>query len=140
MSAARSSVLRMSDERLNETVTTRPTSAAEVADLVRRAQQDSLPITVVAGGHGPWSHSPSRGMRIELTELADIEIDGLALDGEDAVVHIGGGAVWGDVAARLGADGLAISSGDTATVGVGGLTLGGGIGWMVRAWASPRIS
>ncbi|MEW1963276.1 FAD-binding oxidoreductase [Microbacterium sp. NPDC077644] len=124
----------MSDDRLSETLTTRPATAAEVAGLVRRAQQDSLPITVVAGGHGPWSHSPSPGMRIELTEIAGIEIDGLALDGEDAVVHIGGGAVWGDVAARLGADGLAISSGDTATVGVGGLTLGGGIGWMVRAW------
>lgn len=135
MSATESSVLRMSDFPLTDrAVTTRPTTAAEVADLVRSAQRDSLPITVVAGGHGPWSHAPASGMRIELAELASIEIDGLALDEEDAIAHIGGGAVWGDVAAALGTHGLAISSGDTASVGVGGLTLGGGIGWMVRAW------
>jgi FAD/FMN-containing dehydrogenase len=42
--------------------------------------------------------------------------------------------VWGDVATRLGAAGLALTSGDTVTVGVGGLTLGGGIGWMVRKY------
>ncbi|CAH0223825.1 6-hydroxy-D-nicotine oxidase [Microbacterium sp. Bi121] len=130
MSDAGSTVFAMSVD----TVTTRPTTAAEVADLVRRAQQESLPITVVAGGHGVWSYGPGDGLRIELGELSSIEIDGLALDGEDALVHIGSGAVWGDVAAALGADGLAISSGDTASVGVGGLTVGGGIGWMVRAW------
>lgn len=49
-------------------------------------------------------------------------------------MRVGGGAVWGDIAAALGAHGLALSSGDTASVGVGGLTLGGGVGWMVRAW------
>ncbi|GEK87139.1 FAD-binding oxidoreductase [Microbacterium aerolatum] len=118
----------------DDIVTTRPTTAAEVADLVRRAQRESLTITVVAGGHGPWSQAREPGMRIELGALSDIEIEGLALDGDDAVVHIGGGAVWGDVAATLADDGLAISSGDTASVGVGGLTLGGGIGWMVRSW------
>ena len=124
----------MSDDRQAESTTARPTTAAEVADLVRRAQQDSLPLTVVSGGHGLWSYGSADGLRIELGELSSIEIDGLALDSEDAVVHIGAGAVWGDVAAALGADGLAISSGDTASVGVGGLTVGGGIGWMVRAW------
>ncbi len=50
------------------------------------------------------------------------------------MVRIGGGATWGQVAAVLADHGLGISSGDTASVGVGGLTLGGGIGWMVRAW------
>ncbi|GAA1545461.1 FAD/FMN-containing dehydrogenase [Microbacterium ginsengiterrae] len=111
----------------DEAFTTRPTTVAEVADLVRRAHQQELPLTVVSGGHGPWSHAPSDGIRIELAALAAIEIDG-------TVVHVGGGAVWGDVAAALAEHGLAISSGDTASVGVGGLTLGGGIGWMVRAW------
>jgi FAD/FMN-containing dehydrogenase len=98
-----------------------------VAGVVRSAVQSSVPITVVAGGHGPWSHETASGIRIELSGLAGVEVEG-------TTVRIGGGAVWGDVATALATHGLAISSGDTATVGVGGLTLGGGIGWMVRAW------
>lgn len=107
-------------------VTERPESAEELAGAIRRARDESLPLTVVAGGHGPWSHDPADGMRIDLGGLAGIEVDG-------SLVRVGGGARWGDVASALGAAGLAISSGDTATVGVGGLTVGGGIGWMVRA-------
>ena len=84
-------------------------------------------MTVVAGGHGPWSHAPADGIRLELGGLSGIEVEG-------TTVRIGGGAVWGDVATALAGHGLALSSGDTASVGVGGLTLGGGIGWMVRAW------
>jgi FAD/FMN-containing dehydrogenase len=110
-----------------DSVTIRASTVEVVSESVRHAQRESLPLTVVAGGHGPWSHVPAPGMRIELTGLSDIEIDG-------TLVRIGGGAVWGDVAVALGAHGLSISSGDTASVGVGGLTLGGGIGWMVRAW------
>ncbi len=47
-------------------------------------------------------------------------------------MSVGGGARWADVAAVLAPRGLAISSGDTRDVGVGGLALGGGIGWFVR--------
>ena len=49
-------------------------------------------------------------------------------------MRIGGGATWGQVAAALAPYGLAISSGDTKSVGVGGLTLSGGIGWKVRKY------
>ena len=49
-------------------------------------------------------------------------------------MRIGGGATWGQVAAALAPHGLAISSGDTRSVGVGGLTLTGGIGWKVRKY------
>ncbi|MGW8481603.1 FAD-binding oxidoreductase [Microbacterium sp. NPDC055903] len=105
----------------------RPTSAEEVAAEVRRARRDPRPLTIVSGGHGPWSHDEAPGIRIELAALADIRVDG-------DIVRIGGGAVWGDVASALAPHGLALSSGDTASVGVGGLTLGGGVGWMVRAW------
>jgi len=48
------------------------------------------------------------------------------------VVRVGGGARWGRVAAALQPHGLGLTSGDTKDVGVGGLTLGGGIGWLVR--------
>ncbi|HWS49630.1 MAG TPA: FAD-binding protein, partial [Microbacterium sp.] len=114
---------------MTETSTTsRPISVDEVASLVRRAQQESLALTVVSGGHGPWSRDPGApGLRIELGALADVRVEGTR-------VSVGGGATWGAVAAVLAEHGLAISSGDTSSVGVGGLTLGGGIGWMVRAW------
>ncbi|MFB7251660.1 FAD-binding oxidoreductase [Microbacterium sp. NPDC056234] len=112
---------------MTESVVIRPAAIEEVAAAVRRANNESLPVTVVAGGHGPWSHGTAPGLRIELAEIADITVEG-------TTVHVGGGAVWGDVAAALAPLGLTISSGDTATVGVGGLSLGGGIGWMVRAW------
>ncbi|MFB8191177.1 FAD-binding oxidoreductase [Microbacterium sp. NPDC055988] len=105
----------------------RPSTVDEVADVVRLASREAVPLTLVAGGHGPWSHAPAEGIRLELGGLSGIEVDG-------TTVRIGGGAVWGDVASALAAHGLALSSGDTASVGVGGLTLGGGIGWMVRAW------
>lgn len=105
----------------------RPRTVDEVSEIVRLASREAVPLTVVSGGHGPWSHAPAAGIRLELGELSRIEVDG-------TTVRIGGGAVWGDVATALAAHGLALSSGDTASVGVGGLTLGGGIGWMVRAW------
>ena len=56
------------------------------------------------------------------------------IDKERHLVRIGGGATWGQVAAALAPHGLAISSGDTKSVGVGGLTLTGGIGWKVRKY------
>ena len=68
------------------------------------------------------------GVVIDLHKLADVEIT----DSERHLARIGGGATWGQVAAALAPDGLAISSGDTESVGVGGLTLTGGIGWKVR--------
>jgi FAD/FMN-containing dehydrogenase len=105
----------------------RPSTVEEVAEVVRLASREAVPLTVVAGGHGPWSHAPAEGIRLELGELSGVEVDG-------TIVRIGGGAVWGDVASALAVHGLALSSGDTSSVGVGGLTLGGGIGWMVRAW------
>jgi FAD/FMN-containing dehydrogenase len=64
---------------------------------------------------------------IDLRRLDRIRVD------DDGLVAVGGGAVWGAVADALAPHRLAISSGDTASVGVGGLTLGGGIGWLVRA-------
>ncbi|MFE6997668.1 FAD-binding oxidoreductase [Microbacterium sp. NPDC057659] len=102
-------------------------TVADVVEAIGRARREERRITVVGGGHGPWSHVPDAGMRIELSAIDGIEVDG-------TTVRVGGGATWGAVAARLGEEGLAISSGDTASVGVGGLTLGGGIGWMTRLW------
>jgi FAD/FMN-containing dehydrogenase len=78
------------------------------------------------GGHSAWGGVPG-GLTLDISALDEVEVDGTR-------VRVGGGALWGGVAHALAERGLALSSGDTASVGVGGLTLGGGIGWMVRAW------
>lgn len=104
----------------------RPASATEVAEVVRAAVASRTPIAVKSGGHG--SDPTSGGIVIDLAALNAVEPVG---DGS-RLVHVGAGAHWGDVAAVLTPLGLVITSGDTVDVGVGGLTLGGGIGWLAR--------
>ncbi|MBM7503010.1 FAD-binding oxidoreductase [Agromyces aurantiacus] len=103
----------------------RPSSAAEVAEAVRAAVAAGVPITVRSGGHG--SDPATAGLLLDLSDLAAVE-----LAGTDGLVHVGAGAKWGEVAAALAPHGLGITSGDTVDVGVGGLALGGGIGWLAR--------
>ena len=107
-------------------VVIRATSVDDVRSALRYATAERLEIMVRSGGHSAWGSVPG-GLTLDISALDDVSVDGTR-------VHIGGGAQWGTVARALGAHGLGISSGDTASVGVGGLTLGGGIGWMVRAW------
>jgi len=108
-------------------VVVRANSEADVAAAVRFAAAEALGVAVRSGGHtGPlFSPGPDR-LLLELGALNSVTV------GDDGIVEIGPGAVWGDVASELQAHGLAISSGDTASVGVGGLALGGGVGWLVR--------
>ena len=102
----------------------RPRTADEVAAAVGLAAAAGLPIAVRSGGHGLMPVDD--GLVVDLAEFSAVEI------GANGLVTVGGGARWGDVAAALAPHGLAISSGDTREVGVGGLALGGGIGWLVR--------
>ncbi|NUT41836.1 MAG: FAD-binding protein, partial [Thermoactinospora sp.] len=106
----------------------RPANAGDVRAGVRFAADVGLPLSVRGGGHGfPGFGTNDGGVVIDLGRLANVEI----VDKERHVVRIGGGATWGQVADALAPYGLAISSGDTRSVGVGGLTLTGGIGWKV---------
>ena len=109
----------------------RPGSVADVRAGVRFAASAGLLLSVRGGGHGfPGFGTNDGGVVIDLSKLADVEI----IDKERHLVRIGGGATWGQVAVALAPHGLAISSGDTKSVGVGGLTLTGGIGWKVRKY------
>jgi FAD/FMN-containing dehydrogenase len=109
----------------------RPKSVGDVRAGVRFAAGAGLSLSVRGGGHGfPGFGTNDGGVVIDLGELATVEI----VDDERHLVRIGGGATWGQVAAALAPHGLAISSGDTKSVGVGGLTLTGGIGWKVRKY------
>ncbi|MFL6114189.1 MAG: FAD-binding oxidoreductase [Catenulispora sp.] len=112
-------------------VVLRPANVADVQAAVRFASAGRLPLAVRGGGHSfPGFGTAASGVVIDLAGLADIEV----LDTAYRLVRIGGGATWGAVAAALAPHRLAISSGDTREVGVGGLTLSGGIGWQVRKY------
>ncbi|HRN49733.1 MAG TPA: FAD-binding oxidoreductase [Anaerolineales bacterium] len=105
-----------------------PATAVQVAEALALVQQLGLPVTIRSGGHNNAGLSTNRGgIVISLAHINDIQ----RLD-DHGRVRVGSGATWGAVAEALRPHQLAISSGDTRTVGVGGLTLGGGIGWMVR--------
>jgi FAD/FMN-containing dehydrogenase len=107
----------------------RPGSVRDVQAGVRFAARAGLVLSVRGGGHGFAGFGTNDGgVVIDLSKLANVEV----IDKERHLVRIGGGATWGQVAVALAPHGLAISSGDTKSVGVGGLTLTGGIGWKVR--------
>jgi FAD/FMN-containing dehydrogenase len=109
----------------------RPRGPAGIAAALSHAAEAGLPVSVRSGGHslaGFGTHTS--GMLIDLRQLNAVRI----LDHGTRRVRVGAGATWGAVARRLGQAGLALTSGDTASVGAGGLTLGGGIGWLVRRY------
>ena len=108
-------------------VVVQASSDEDVAAAVRFAVASGLGVAVRSGGHGGPMYSPGDNrLLIDLAELNSITVDG------SGVAIIGPGAVWADVASALQPSGFAVSSGDTADVGVGGLALGGGIGLLVR--------
>jgi FAD/FMN-containing dehydrogenase len=107
----------------------RPRDPDEVAAALAHAVRHDLAVSVRSGGHSALGHGTNDGgMVIDLAHLDAVEI----LDPERRLVRVGGGASWGRVAAALEPHGWGLTAGDTTGVGVGGLTLGGGIGWMVR--------
>jgi FAD/FMN-containing dehydrogenase len=88
---------------------------------------EGLPLAIRSGGHHALGFGNSDGGAVlDLSRLDQVELLG------DGRVRIGAGATWGPAATALAEHGLAITSGDTVSVGVGGLTQAGGIGWMVR--------
>jgi FAD/FMN-containing dehydrogenase len=108
-------------------VVLRPTDASEVVASLEYVREAGLELAVRSGGHNALGFGNSDGGAvIDLRRLDSVEL----LD--DGIVRIGAGATWGPTAARLAEHGLAITSGDTVSVGVGGLVQAGGIGWMVR--------
>ena len=107
----------------------RPATTAAVQAAVTFAAGTGLPLSVRGGGHAFQGFGTNDdGVVIDLSRLSTVEV----VDSGRHLVRVGGGATWGHVADALAPHGLAISSGDTRSVGVGGLTLAGGIGWKVR--------
>jgi FAD/FMN-containing dehydrogenase len=108
-------------------VVLRPRTPQEVAASIQHARDHSLPLAIRSGGHNVLGFgNVDAGVVLDLCRLDAVELLG------DGRVRIGAGATWGLAAAALAEHGLAITSGDTTSVGVGGLTQAGGMGWMVR--------
>jgi FAD/FMN-containing dehydrogenase len=123
---ARSVVLRSADRR--PTAIIRPVDAEEVSRVVSLARDSSLELAVRSGGHSYAGHSTTEGgIVLDLRGITGIEIDP-----EERIVRAGGGLTSGDVTNALTPHGLTVGFGDTPTVGIGGITLGGGAGYLVR--------
>src|SRR5436190_7070691 len=99
----------------------------EVVAAVRVARAAGLPIDVRGGGHSVAGHAlPDDALVVSLAPMRKVAVDSSA-----RLAHAGGGALWEDVDAAAFAHGLAVTGGTFGDTGIGGLTLGGGIGWLV---------
>jgi FAD/FMN-containing dehydrogenase len=106
----------------------RPANADEVAAVIAFARRHDLPLAVRGGGHnGAGLGSVDDGVVVDMSRFKDITVDP-----EGRTVKVGGGCVWGEVDQATNAFGMATPSGIIGTTGVGGLTLGGGMGHLSR--------
>ena len=106
------------------------TDVADVIAAVNYARSNNLLTAVRGGGHnGGGLGTCNDGLVIDLSLMR-----GVRVDAERRSVRVGAGCVWGDVDHATHAFGLAVPSGFITTTGVGGLTLGGGIGYLTRRY------
>ncbi len=102
---------------------------ADVLASVQFARKNNLNASVRAGGHNVAGISLCDGLVIDLSSMRSVHVNPGA-----RTVRVEGGATWQDVNHELQVFGLAAAGGYVGTTGVGGLTLGGGLGWMVRKY------
>ena len=108
----------------------RCTGAADVIAALALAREHGLEVTVRGGGHSVAGHAViDGGLMIDTRPMNAVRVDP-----ERRTVWCGGGANWGQVDHETQAFGLAVTGGRLADTGVGGLTLGGGSGWLERKY------
>jgi FAD/FMN-containing dehydrogenase len=102
-------------------------TAEDVAAALAFAQNQNLEISIRSGGHSVAGHSVGEdGMLIDLSQMRQITVDPL-----QRIAFVQPGASNGELVSAAAAYGLATTTGTCATVGMGGSTLGGGIGWLM---------
>ena len=105
-------------------------NVADVMAAVNFARENNTLVAIRGGGHnGPGLGTCDEGLVIDLSPIKYTRVDPQA-----RTVQVGGGCTWGDVDHATHAFGLATPSGVVSTTGVGGLTLGGGHGYLTRKY------
>jgi FAD/FMN-containing dehydrogenase len=105
-------------------------SPEDVTRVIGFARAHDLPLAIRGGGHnGGGLGSVDDGVIADLSLLRSISVDP-----ETRTVRVGGGCTWKEVDAATNPHGLAVPCGIISTTGVGGLTLGGGIGHLTRGY------
>jgi FAD/FMN-containing dehydrogenase len=108
----------------------RVAGAEEVARVVKRAREAGLELAVRSGGHHRAGYGTSEGgIVIDLSGMRALDIDA---DAKTAWAETG--ITAGEYTSAVGERGRATGLGDTGSVGIGGITLGGGIGFLVRKY------
>ncbi|HSL30774.1 MAG TPA: FAD-binding oxidoreductase [Anaerolineales bacterium] len=106
---------------------------ADVSDVVRvvnMARQSGLELAIRSGGHSSIGHSVTEGgIVLDLSNMKDLQID---VQFRTAWAETG--LTAGEFTTAAAAHGLAVGFGDTGSVGIGGITLGGGVGYLVRKY------
>jgi FAD/FMN-containing dehydrogenase len=98
----------------------------DVSVALAHARDHGLEVAVRGGGHGYWGAAvPERGLMIDLSSL-----DAVTVDPQARRARCGGGASLAQLDAATQQHGLAVPAGTVSHTGVGGLTLGGGFGWL----------
>ena len=120
-------------QTFNGTIDRRPAaivqcrSTADVVAAVRAARDAGLAIAVRGGGHSVAGHAVADGaLVVDLREMRRVDVDP-----ERRIARAQGGALWEDVDLATTAHGLATTGGTFGDTGIGGLTLTGGIGFLM---------
>lgn len=109
----------------------KPNSTDDVATILKILGPADCPFSIKSGGHTPWAGAND----IDSGVAIDLELLNEATLAEDrSFVRLGSGGTWGNAYNQLNGSGVAFPGGRVKTVGVGGLTLGGGYSWF-----TPRV-